>query len=1115
VLLSTYGSRGDVEPMVALAVRLQALGAQVRMCAPPNFTDLLARAGVPHVRVGQSALRLASGTPADLFADQLAAVKAIAMAAEGCDAVVASGMMPAAAGARSVAEKQGIRFVYAAFQQLILPSPHQPPLLYPGRPFAPERPDADDVNAMFRDALNTFRASLELPPVDDVRNYVRHDVFGDCTWLATDQTLDPWQPTPDLDVVQTGAWLLPDDRPLPDDLEAFLNAGPPPVYIGFGSVPVAADIARAAIEAARAHGRRVLLAGGWAGLQPIDDRDDCRTVGEVNHQRLFERVAAVVHHGGGGTTATAAVAGVPQVVVPQAADQPYWAGRVAQLGIGAAHDGPRPTVATLSDALTAALHPETRARAAAVAADIRTDGATVAAKWILDDGSARYDGELQSEQRYVARLYRKLDAERARVKDKYSAALRSPIDKQDGGTLVDRDAEVRATARQMNRLNVADFGLCFGRLDSVDDEQFYIGRIGLFDEDNDYEPLLLDWRAPASRAFYVATAAHPENMRRRRQFHSRGRQLVDFTDEEFGRPDAASSGDAALLAAVNAPRGEGMRDIVATIQAEQDDIIRSDHSGVLVIEGGPGTGKTVVALHRVAYLLYTQRERMERHGVLVVGPNSAFLNHISRVLPSLGETNVVFTTTGDLVPGLHVTAEEDDPDVARLKGSLAILDMLAAAIADRQRTPVEPLAVELSDVTVRIDAETAQWAIEEARATGLPHNEARATFVDIVTYVLTERATARVGKGWLTREDRGAWDNLRDDLTAELADNPQFAAALDELWPILTPQTLLAQLYESRDRLHAAGADESLWRADGRAWTVSDLPLLDELVDLLGPDKAADRSVEREQRAAAEYAAGVLDIMIDREDLMDDEDHLLARDLIYAEDLADRFLERDTRELAERAAADRNWTYRHVVVDEAQELSEMDWRVLMRRCPNRSFTIVGDLAQRRSPAGATSWESMLEPYVPGRWVYRPLSVNYRTPAEIMAVAAALLAEIAPGVEPPESVRASGVQPWAMQVTEDEMGAAIQDFIRDEAGRAGTSVVIGPADVPGAVPPSQTKGLEFDAVLVVEPERILAESPRGGAELYVALTRATQRLGVLHREALPEALTGLVETQLSA
>lgn len=723
--------------------------------------------------------------------------------------------------------------------------------------------------------------------------------------------------------------------------------------------------------------------------------------------------------------------------------------------------------------------------------------------------SARgYEDELQAEQGYVAGLYARLDAERARVKARYGEALRGH-----GGTLVDREVEVRTLARELQRLDVADNGLCFGRLDTLSGERSYIGRIGIFDEKHDFEPLLLDWRAPAARAFYVATAATPEDMRRRRQFHSRGRSLVEFTDEVFGRADGTDPdgrSDSALLAAVNAPRGEGMRDIVATIQAEQDAIIRLDHLGMLVIEGGPGTGKTVVALHRVAYLLYTQREQMERHGVLVVGPNSAFLRHIDRVLPSLGETNVVFTTTGDLVPGLHVTAD-DTPDAARIKGSLQMLDVLAAAIADRQRLPEEPLPIELSGVALQVDAEIAAWAREEARAGGRPHNEARAVFREIVTYVLTERAIGRIGNGWLTRSDRKAWEQMRSELLEELAQDANFTAALDALWPILSPDSLLAELYSSPDRLKAAGAEAALWRADGDAWTVSDVPLLDELIDLLGRDERPDPAAERERKARTEYAENVLDSLVGRADHMEDDDlRLFATDVLDAEGLAERFVERDTRDLAERAAADRDWTYRHVVVDEAQELSEMDWRVLMRRCPSKSFTVVGDLAQRRSTAGATSWGAVFEPYVPGRWVYRSLSVNYRTPAEIMTVAAALLAEFAPGVRPPESVRACGVEPWSRRVREGELLSAIDEFVRDEAGREGTSVVIGPPGTPGTVPASETKGLEFDAVLVVEPERILADGPRGAAELYVALTRATQRLGVLHEGPLPPALAGLAD-----
>ncbi|GLY35992.1 DNA helicase [Amycolatopsis sp. NBRC 101858] len=721
-----------------------------------------------------------------------------------------------------------------------------------------------------------------------------------------------------------------------------------------------------------------------------------------------------------------------------------------------------------------------------------------------------YDEELRAERAYVTGLYARLDREREQARARYHNALGEP-----GTTLVERDADVRVRARETVRLNVADNGLCFGRLDALSGETEYIGRIGLFDGENGYEPLLLDWRAPAARPFYVATAATPENMRRRRQFHTLGRTVVDFTDEVLGRPGDGERGDAALLAAVNAPRGEGMRDIVATIQAEQDEIIRLGHSGVLVVEGGPGTGKTAVALHRVAYLLYTQRERMSRSGVLVVGPSPLFLDHIGRVLPSLGESDVVFLTTGDLVPGLRVTAE-DEPAVAELKGSLKILAVLAAAVADRQKVPDEPVPVELADVSVDLDDGIAGEARLEARRSGLPHNEARAVFREHVVTTLAERAVARIGEGWLTREDRGAWADLRADVLDELAEHEGLDATLAALWPELTPETLLAPLYMSPRRLEAAGADPALFRVDGAAWTVSDVPLLDELADLLGRDDSADRAAARRRAEDdADYAEGVMDLIkLDREEL-DEDLGLVATDLLYAEDLAGRFAERDTRDLAERAAADRDWTYGHVVVDEAQELSEMDWRTLMRRCPSRSFTIVGDLAQRRSAAGATAWGPVLAPYVADRWAYRELTVNYRTPAEIMTVAGALLAEFAPAARPPESVRASGVRPWARRVADDELRAAIDDFESDEAVREGTSVVIGPPGVPGTVPPSATKGLEFDAVLVVEPARILAGGARGAAELYVALTRATQRLGVLHRDPLPAALAGLAEAGVPA
>jgi vancomycin aglycone glucosyltransferase len=396
VLLSTYGGRGDVEPLVGLAVRLRALGAEVRVCAPPDWAERLAQFGVPLVPVGPPVRQLMHGTTtppvadvprlaAELIAEQFDKLPA---AAEGCDALVATGLFPVAASAQSVAEKLGIRYVFAAYCPIFLPSLHRPPQPLPGRPLPPDVTDNRLLNdldiqnytALFGDALNTHRASIGLPPVDNIRDHV----ITDHPWLAADPTLSPWQEPADLDVMQTGAWILPDERPLPADLEAFLDAGTPPVYVGFGSMRAPKDIAQVAINAIRAQGRRALVARGWADLAPIDDRDDCFAIGEVNQQQLFGRVAAVMHHGGAGTTTTAARAGAPQVVVPQMADQPYWAGRVADLGIGAAHEGPAPTTESLFAALRTALTPETRARSTAVAGTICTDGTTVAAALLLD-----------------------------------------------------------------------------------------------------------------------------------------------------------------------------------------------------------------------------------------------------------------------------------------------------------------------------------------------------------------------------------------------------------------------------------------------------------------------------------------------------------------------------------------------------------------------------------------------------------------------------------------------------------------------------------------------------------------------------------------------------------
>ena len=399
ILLSTYGSRGDVEPLVGLAVALKSLGAEAIVSAPPDqeFVDLLARAGVPLAPAFTPVrewIEAAKARPADGISRHAARMigaqyEAIDAAADGCDAVVATGLMPSAAAARCVAEVRGLAYRHVALCPLFLPSDHHRPFPYPGHPHPPETTDPRALwklniaamNALFGEAVNGQRAALGLPAVDNIRDHV----FTDRPLLASDPVLWPWEPTDLTDAVQTGAWILPDARPLPADLETFLQAGSPPVYVGFGSIalPSTREAARIAVEAARAQGRRVVLARGWVEAEPIDDGADVFLTGDVNQQALFPRMAAVVHHGGAGTTAAAARAGAPQAVVPQIVDQPFWAERIAGLGVGAAHEGATPTLESLTAALDIALAPETRARAAALSGAIRPDGAETAARLLL------------------------------------------------------------------------------------------------------------------------------------------------------------------------------------------------------------------------------------------------------------------------------------------------------------------------------------------------------------------------------------------------------------------------------------------------------------------------------------------------------------------------------------------------------------------------------------------------------------------------------------------------------------------------------------------------------------------------------------------------------------
>ncbi|MEU5695666.1 AAA family ATPase [Actinosynnema sp. NPDC020468] len=735
--------------------------------------------------------------------------------------------------------------------------------------------------------------------------------------------------------------------------------------------------------------------------------------------------------------------------------------------------------------------------------------------------------ETESEQEYVSMLYGRLDDLREQSSKRLAGALR-----QTGGThqmRSERDTSVAMYSDQLAQYSAVENGLCFGRLDFHTDDRFYIGRIGLFDEDREYEPLLMDWRAPAARPFYLATAAAPEGVRRRRHLRTKQRKVVGFDDEVLdinsvdpSRRSEGLTGEATLLAAVNASRTGQMGDIVATIQAEQDRIIRTELNGVVVVQGGPGTGKTAVALHRAAYLLYTHRRQLAKRGVLVVGPNTTFLRYIGQVLPSLGETGVLLSTVGELFPGLVATGRES-ADAAAVKGRIGMADVVAHAVKDRQEAPAL-VEVPFEQDVLKLDRRAISAARGRARRTRRPHNEARRTFQREIVSTLAGQVVARLGRHLVDAADI-------DDIRRELREDEAVREVVERLWPVLTPERLLEDLFSSPKRIAKAApkltAEERalLVRPRGAAWTPADVPLLDEAAELLGEDDTeAKARAERQRRQAIDYAQGVLDIL----DLEDDADPdlLMAGDLVDAYRLAERHGAERYETAAERAAADRTWTFGHVIVDEAQELSAMAWRTLMRRCPSKSMTVVGDIAQTGDIGGASSWADVLSPYVMDRWKLTELTVNYRTPSEIMAVAADVLASVDPDLVPPTSVRDSGFAPWARRV--DSVAAALPGLVAAEVAAIGDgklAVIVPAAEVDGlrvAVPEgaddldaqvvvlgvTDAKGLEFDAVLVVEPAAILAESPKGASDLYVALTRATQRLGVVHTGGLPAVLDGL-------
>ncbi|MBC7551511.1 MAG: AAA family ATPase, partial [Cellulomonas sp.] len=590
------------------------------------------------------------------------------------------------------------------------------------------------------------------------------------------------------------------------------------------------------------------------------------------------------------------------------------------------------------------------------------------------------ESELRGEQDTVDRLYHRLDSLRSQTRERLREVRRdgpsgSPQNRSE------RDAFATLYEDRIAQLEAVEDRLAFGRLDLFDGDQRYIGRIGLTDAD--HSSLLTDWRAPAAQAFYRATAAHSDGVVRRRHLITRGRSVTGIEDEvldldSISAPDGDAAahlsgltGEGALLAALAAGRTGRMGDIVATIQAEQDAIIRADLAGALVVQGGPGTGKTAVALHRAAYLLYSHRRLLERSGVLLIGPSRVFLRYIDQVLPSLGETGVVTTTIAELYPRLEAVGVEDEA-VAEIKGRPELAGVIARAVRQRQRVPAGAQEVRIDGNTVVITPHDVTEAIVRARRNHRPHNIARVTFVREMLSRLADQYVTQLGYP-LAADERG-------DVLEELRSDRAIRIALNLAWMPLTPQKLIEDLFTQPARLAAAApgltaAERALLaRAPGAPWAPAGGPLLDEAAGLPGEDDQAGRTQARadatNRTAELDYARRVLASSGNE-------------GLVSAELLADRFAHTGPRlTTAERAAADRTWTYAHVVVDEAQELSAMAWRMLLRRVPTRSMTIVGDVAQTSTRTGAHSWAQMLNPLLRGAWRLTELTVNYRTPAAV-------------------------------------------------------------------------------------------------------------------------------------
>jgi DNA helicase IV len=730
--------------------------------------------------------------------------------------------------------------------------------------------------------------------------------------------------------------------------------------------------------------------------------------------------------------------------------------------------------------------------------------------------------EIERERDYVRGLYSRLDTLRDDAREQLENVQRGAV----GGThqaRTERDAFARLYEDRIAQLGEVEDRLAFGRLELLGGIHRYIGRIGL--RDADLQPILLDWRVPQASAFYQATAATPLGARARRHLTTEGRNVVRIEDEVFDAAlltdeETELQGEGALLAALRTERTGRMTDIVATIQSEQDRIIRSEIAGVLVVQGGPGTGKTAVALHRAAYLLYSYRDRLRTSGVLIVGPSPSFLQYIEAVLPSLGETGVVLASVGELYPGVETTLE-DAPEVAALKGRVGMADLVSRAVRSRQVVPDAPQVLDVLGEKVTLEPLVVQNAMHAAQRSRKPHNVARQQFQKSVLGTLTTQLAAQLRSHGSTIDDADlGW--LREDVRSSY----DVRVALNTAWLPLTPEKLIQDLFARPNWLASltpnwSPAERDLLRRDRDApFTVSDVPLLDEAAELLGEYDAVNDSQRREAKAQFKRDVKNAEQAIR---------NMGVEGLVNAEDLAANFTETAARgTTAERAAADREWTYGHIVVDEAQELSPMQWRLLRRRCPLRSFTIVGDVAQASAAAAAPDWATALSSLTT-EFRLEELTVNYRTPAQITEAAETVALEHGLSITKSRAVRDSEWPVDEVVVDAEDLRSAVVDVVDEdrELDSRGTLAVIVPPRLVDAqydelatrfgkdvgraargltraiavLTPQEAKGLEFDAVVVVEPNEIIASSSRGVGALYVAMTRPTQRLHLVGTRAL--------------